>query len=77
MKTFLQSMVIPFLALTFAPSAQAKVDVGEITQRASEKQIRNLVEPLLDKYCHEECKLLSVSVNVDLAGAGRRLARLR
>lgn len=39
----------------------------EAVQRAAETQVRRLVEPLLDKYCQESCKLLSVSSTVDLA----------
>ena len=49
------------------PAAWAKGNRVEVTQRSSEDQIRRLIEPLLDKYCPEQCKLLSVSTTVDVA----------
>ncbi|MBY0471168.1 hypothetical protein K2X30_08380 [bacterium] len=42
-------------------------NVVESTQRTAETHIKNLVEPILEKYCHDECKLMSVQVNIDLA----------
>jgi flagellar motor switch protein FliG len=47
--------------------AQASLNPIEITQKAAENQIRHLLDPLLEKYCHDECKLLSVNVSVDIA----------
>ena len=48
-------------------TAQAKVNLVEIAQKTAENQIRHLLEPLLDKYCHDECKLMSVTPTVDVA----------
>lgn len=50
-----------------AHPAWGKVNRVESTQRSSEEQVRRLIEPLLDKYCPEQCKLLSVSTSVDVA----------
>jgi flagellar motor switch protein FliG len=50
--------------VAFAASGTSGIDQ---TKRSAEVQIRNLLEPLLDKYCHDQCKLMTVSVNVDLA----------
>ena len=36
-------------------------------QRLNELKIRNLLEPVLEKYCPDQCKLMSVSTEVDLA----------
>lgn len=47
--------------------ANAKLNAVELTQKNAEHQIRQLIEPLLDKYCRDQCKLLSVNVAVDLA----------
>ncbi|MFL5815498.1 MAG: FliG C-terminal domain-containing protein [Bdellovibrionia bacterium] len=56
------SLATPSLAATL-PGAST---VRETVQKSTENQIRRLVEPLLDKYCHDQCKLLSVAVQVDL-----------
>lgn len=42
-------------------------DLSAQVQRTAETQVRRLVEPLLDRYCQEECKLMSVKISVDLA----------
>ena len=39
----------------------------EATKITAETQIRNLIEPILNKYCSEECKLMSVDAVIDLA----------
>lgn len=49
------------------PQAWAKGNRVEATQKSSEDQVRRLIEPLLDKYCPEQCKLLSVNTTVDVA----------
>jgi flagellar motor switch protein FliG len=62
--------VLALLAGALGPSASARVSTlsaVDQVQRAAESQIRHLVEPLLDKYCHEECKLMSVQATVDIA----------
>jgi flagellar motor switch protein FliG len=37
------------------------------TKHVAEAQVKNLLEPLLDKYCRDECKLMGVTATVDLA----------
>lgn len=56
-----------FLALTQSSLTWGAPHSIESIQKSTETQIRNLMEPLLDKYCHEECKLLSVNASIDLA----------
>ena len=49
-------------------SAKIKItDQVEVTKRTTAAKIRTLLEPLLDKYCHEECKLMAVTVEADLS----------
>ena len=50
-----------------APSAFARSNPIEAVQRNTEAQVRRLVEPLIDKYCQESCKLLAVTSTVDTA----------
>lgn len=49
------------------PSAHAKVNAIEVTQKTAQQQVRHLMEPLLDKYCHDDCKLMSINATVDAA----------
>lgn len=58
--------VIAVISL-FPSLGAAKVNVTEITKKNAEAQIRNLIDPLLEKYCRDQCKLLSATVNVDLS----------
>ena len=53
-----------FEASTFAAKSMSAT---EITKRAAESQVRNTIEPILNKYCHEECKLMSVNAAVDVS----------
>ncbi|MBC7690420.1 MAG: hypothetical protein H7222_01515 [Methylotenera sp.] len=47
-------------------SAHNAIDATKIT---AENQIKNLIEPFLNKYCREECKIMSIHATVDLATA--------
>ncbi|OFZ22802.1 MAG: hypothetical protein A2X94_11905 [Bdellovibrionales bacterium GWB1_55_8] len=58
------ALIVPVLG---SRAADAKINTIEITQRSAENQVKRLLEPLLDKYCRDECKLLSVSATVDYA----------
>ena len=60
-------LMVSSQAILGATTASAQMTVIQSVQRSTEAQIRKLIEPLLDKYCHEECKLLSVTSTVDLA----------
>jgi flagellar motor switch protein FliG len=66
-QTLSLNISVILLSAVFSGSAEAKVNAVEITQKTAETQIRHLLEPLLDKYCHDECKLMGVTVTVDLA----------
>jgi flagellar motor switch protein FliG len=52
--------------LSGAPLAAQAATASEATQRTAEQQIRRLVEPLLDKYCPEQCRLLRVTSTVEV-----------
>lgn len=39
----------------------------QAVQDSAESRIRRVIEPLLDKYCRDQCKLLTVSVSADIA----------
>lgn len=69
MKKLFALLMIAGLSSTLALSATfpGASAVRDTVQKTTESQIRRLVEPLLDKYCHDQCKLLSVSVQVDLS----------
>ena len=57
-----------FLLTSLIPiTVQAKTNLVEITQKSADQQIHRLLDPLLDKYCHDECKLMNVNVAVDIA----------
>lgn len=47
----------------------ARINQAEITQKTAETQVRHLLEPVLEKYCRDDCKLMSVSVNVEMTSA--------
>jgi flagellar motor switch protein FliG len=53
----------------FAIAAISKVSPIELTQKTAETQIRHLIEPLLEKYCQDSCRLLGISISVDLANS--------
>ncbi len=65
---FLSWMVLGGLALA-ASDGNARTAGNNVEQVKSvaESQIKSIVEPLLEKYCREECRLMSVDVSVDLA----------
>jgi len=53
---------VPFQSIHAAPSSSA-----QSVRRLTELKIRNLIEPVLEKYCPDQCKLMSVNTEVDLA----------
>lgn len=59
---FIMILSISFLtsSLTFA-----KTESVDIIQKTADHQVRRLLEPLLEKYCHDACKLMGVHVVVD------------
>src|SRR4051794_22691108 len=61
------ALALAALSALSPQGAEAKVNAVELTQKAAENQVRRLIEPVLDKYCRDECKLLSVSASVDIA----------
>src|SRR4051812_1101876 len=56
-----------FILLGMTTWAHAKINPVEIAKKSAESQLRHILEPVLDKYCRDECKLMSVNVTVDLA----------
>ncbi len=58
--------IIVIQSLLSCQRGLAKLNVSEVIQKTTEQQIRHLLEPILDKYCHEECKLMNVNITVDL-----------
>lgn len=54
------------ISLATAATLPGASSVRETVQKTTENQVHRLVDPLLDKYCHDQCKLLSVSVQMDL-----------
>ncbi|MGK5084520.1 hypothetical protein WDW37_14590, partial [Bdellovibrionota bacterium FG-1] len=63
------ALTLATLGLSTSSSAgnNAKYSAVETVQKNTEAQVRRLVEPILDKYCQESCKLLSVNTIVDMA----------
>ncbi|MCM2276853.1 MAG: hypothetical protein NDJ89_02105 [Oligoflexia bacterium] len=55
------------LATALPSTGLARPNLVEATKTSAEGTLRTLVEPLLNKYCQDQCKLLSVTVNVDVA----------
>jgi len=68
MNSFLRVIVVILGATMALSDAQAKglSSAVESVQRNAEHQIKSLLEPLIEKYCHDECKLMSVTATVDL-----------
>ncbi|MFZ9596155.1 MAG: FliG C-terminal domain-containing protein [Bdellovibrionia bacterium] len=67
----LQLKWVPLLILVgsiasfwIAPALGFALSSFEVVKKSSENQIRHLLEPLLDRYCHEYCRLVSVSTVV-------------
>ena len=67
-RSVLVALVVLLAHSPFAFSGETREQVA----KSAERQIRQLVEPLLERYCQSEsgglpaCKLLQVSVEVDL-----------
>lgn len=51
----------------FSHSAEAKINSVEMAQKTAENHIRKLLEPELEKYCQNSCKLMGIQVVIDLA----------
>ncbi len=60
------SLLAPDKALAAPLRSTSAIQTAE---RAAESQVRNLLDPLLAKYCPDECKLMSVTASVDLTAA--------
>ncbi len=61
-------MLLLLIAL-LTPLANAATHATAVqhAQRTAEQQIRNLVEPVLEKYCHDECRLMGITATIDVA----------
>jgi flagellar motor switch protein FliG len=65
--TALASLICVIFFFDTASAQAAKTTSIHSVQRLTELKIRNLIEPVLEKYCPDQCKLMSVSTEVDLA----------
>lgn len=65
--SWITSWIVPLALLLLSGTASARLNTTEMVQKTAENQIRRLLEPLLSKYCHDECKLMSVNTTVDIA----------
>ena len=54
-----------FLFSVLVPQVDAARSTAQI-KSSTESQIRNIIEPILSRYCNEQCKLLTVNAEVDL-----------
>jgi hypothetical protein len=60
------SVLSAFVNGTSVAHARGLSSAVESVQRTAEHQIKSLLEPLIEKYCRDECKLMSVTATVDL-----------
>ena len=68
-------MLGSFLALALSPlhsseswaAKRGSNGAVDSVKKVTENSIRNMVDPLLTKFCQDQCKLLGVDVSVDLA----------
>jgi hypothetical protein len=65
-KFYLPLLLLPLLLSYSASTGLAGSSGIEFTKKTAENQIRHLLEPLLDKYCHESCRLMNVNVTKNL-----------
>jgi flagellar motor switch protein FliG len=61
MKLFL--IIIPLLIAGQAQASPSTLDV----KKHGEESIRKIVEPVLNQYCHEQCQIIHIDTEVDLA----------
>ncbi len=68
MRTFLlvSALASVWIGAT-ASLAHARASSIELIQKTAENQVRNLLEPVLEKYCRDECKLMNISAAVDVS----------
>ncbi len=66
MKAFITILILFSTVYTAQAAKNTGVNPVEMVQKTGEAQIRNLIDPLLERYCHEECKLMGVNVAVDV-----------
>jgi len=46
-------------------SVTPRVNAIELSKKTAENQIRRIIEPVLERYCREDCKLLNIGVQID------------
>jgi flagellar motor switch protein FliG len=61
MKLFL--IIIPLLIAGQVQASPSTLDV----KKQGEESIRKIVEPILSQYCHEQCQIIHIDTEVDLA----------
>lgn len=63
----MKNLMMTVLALiSFIPLAGAAPSTLDVKKRG-EQEIRHVVEPVLEKYCHDQCKIIRIGAEVDLA----------
>lgn len=84
-------LVLALLALAPDAALAAKLTEQEMLSLKAESQVKGLIEPLLERYCRDDCKLISVRSSIDVevpedtapgfddmeSGGGMRLAPSR
>jgi len=70
-RCWLAPVIAGIAAITLTSSsmvhARGVMNAVDGTKKDTENKVRLLLEPLFDKYCREECKLMSVAVSIDVA----------
>lgn len=64
--TVLLSGLLALLTLGNAQARESTSSAMDSAQHTAESKIHQILDPLLEKYCRDECKLMGVSANVDL-----------
>lgn len=59
--------VILGITLSMPTTAWARINVPEVVKKTAETQVRNMIEPLIEKYCRDECRLMAIQISVDTA----------
>jgi flagellar motor switch protein FliG len=63
MKSILVATLGIFLVVQSALAAPSTIEV----KKSGESQIKQVVEPIVEKYCHDQCRIVHVETEVDLA----------
>ena len=59
-------MMTVLALISFIPLAGASPSTLDVKKRG-EQEIRHVVEPIIDQYCHDQCRIIHIESEVDLA----------